>query len=494
MVRLFALVLAAATLLAAPSARADQFERARAQIEYVMRLHHIPSITVAVAHQGKIVWEESFGWADIEKKIRATPHTTYSLASISKPITATALMMLVERGAIELDRPIDEYLGSQKVSVRSGSAHDATVRRVASHTAGLPLHVQFFYDDENVARPSQDETIRRYATIVDEPGERFVYSNIGYGLLEWSIEHVSGTSYAEFLENELFSPLGLGSASVNQRDTAENPIASRYWLNTVRLPLYESDQRGGGGVLMSAHDLVRFGMFHLHGRIDGQRRSPLRKSTLDAMQETTHLKDGSPSGYGIGWFVGEQHGLRRINHNGGMAGVASVLSIYPEAQAVVVVLANGVSVTGAVHFLERDIVHALLPETIRHDHGFTPQPDLAGLWKGHAHTYAGEFPVEIDIRANGSIFARIGTNPLQEVVSVKLDPKTSFLELDELIGALDTPDAARYLGKLQLSLKHRTPDTLSGSISSNATERLADRMGSALSYWVELKREARNPH
>jgi hypothetical protein len=160
----------------------------------------------------------------------------------------------------------------------------------------------------------------------------------------------------------------------------------------------------------------------------------------------------------------------------------------------VVVLANGVSVTGAVHFLERDIVHALLPETIRRDHGFTPQPDLVGLWKGHANTYAGEFPVEIDIRKNGSIFASIGTNPLQEVVSVKLDPKTSFLELDELIGTIDTPDAARYVGKLQLSLKHRTPGALSGSISSNATERLADRMGSALSYWVELKRQTRNPH
>lgn len=494
MVRLFVLVLAAATALTAPSARADQFDRARAQIEYVMRLHHIPSVTVAVAHQGKIVWEESFGWADIEKKIPATPHTTYSLASISKPITATALMLLVERGAIELDEPIDEYLGSQKITVRAGSAREATVRRVASHTAGLPLHVQFFYDDENVARPSKDETIRRYATIVDEPGERFVYSNIGYGLLEWSIEHVSGISYAEFLENELFRPLGLGSASVNQRDTANDAIASRYWFSTVRLPFYESDQRGGGDVLMSAHDLVRFGMFHLHGRIDGQRGSPLLKSTIESMQEMTRLKDGSPSGYGIGWFIGEQHGLRRINHNGGMAGVASVLSIYPEAEAVVVVLANGVTATGAVHFLERDIVHALLPDTIRHDHGFRPRPDLVGLWKGRANTYAGELPVEIDIRNNGSVFARIGANPLQEVVNVKLDPKTSFLELDDLIGTLDTPDAARYVGKLQLSLKHRKPDTLSGSISSNATERLADRMGSALSYWVELKRETRNSH
>jgi hypothetical protein len=97
--------------------------------------------------------------------------------------------------------------------------------------------------------------------------------------------------------------------------------------------------------------------------------------------------------------------------------------------------------------------------------------------------------VELDIRANGSVFARIGANPLQEVVNVKLDAKTSFLDLDDLIGTIDTPDASRYPGKLQLSLKPRG-SALSGSISSNSTERLADRMGNALSYWIELhKRE-----
>lgn len=488
MVPVLSRCLAVALLVATPLAHADRFDRARAQIEYVMRLHHVPSITVAVAHRGEIVWEESFGWADLEKKIPASPHTPYSLASISKPITATALMMLVERGAIDLDEPIDEYLGSQKVTVRAGRASDVTVRRVASHTAGLPLHAQFFYGDENVVRPSKDETIRRYATVVDEPGERFVYSNIGYGLLEWSIEQGSGKPYAKFLQEELFDPLGLESAFVNDRATAENRAAARYWLNTIRLPFYDFDQLGGGGIFMSAHDLVRFGMFHLDGQIKGQRAAPLDKRTIASMHEVARLKDGSPIGYGIGWFIGEEHGLKRINHNGGMAGVASVLSIYPEAEAVIVVLANGVTTNGAVHFLENDIVHDLLPDTIRHDHGFKPPADLVGRWEGHASTYAGQVAIELDIRDNGRVFARIGENPLQEVITVKLDSKTSFLELDDLIGTIDTPDAARYPGKLQLSLKQRSPDTLSGSISANALERLADRMGSAVSYWVELHR------
>src|SRR5690554_3617436 len=125
MTRLIAVLIVIAT--APTAAHADQFDRSSAQIQYVMRLHQVPSITVAVAQRGEIVWEESFGWADIEKKIPTTPHTPYSLASISKPITATALMVLVERGAIDLDKPIDDYLGAQKVTVRAGSAREVTV-------------------------------------------------------------------------------------------------------------------------------------------------------------------------------------------------------------------------------------------------------------------------------------------------------------------------------------------------------------------------------
>src|SRR5688572_32186710 len=100
----------------------------------------LPSLAVAVARDGEVLWEEAFGWADRENRIAATPHTLYSLASISKPITATGLMILKERGLIDLDRPINDYLGHAKINVRVGDPAAATVRRVANHTAGLPLH------------------------------------------------------------------------------------------------------------------------------------------------------------------------------------------------------------------------------------------------------------------------------------------------------------------------------------------------------------------
>ncbi len=143
----------------------------------------VPSITVAVAQNGRIVWEEGFGWADRERRIRANEHTVYSLASISKSFTATGLMTLVQAGKIDLDAPLNEYLGTSKVRARVGDITAATVRRVANHTSGLPLHYQFFYADEPFEPPSMDETIARYGNLVTPPGEEFQYSNLGYGLL-----------------------------------------------------------------------------------------------------------------------------------------------------------------------------------------------------------------------------------------------------------------------------------------------------------------------
>src|ERR1044071_8300878 len=109
---------------------ADQFDSVRGYIQRRMTETRTPSITVAVARDGRIIWEEGFGWAGREKRVAANEHTPYSMASISKPITATGLMMLVEQKRIDLDRPINQYLGSAKLRARIGNADEATVRRV----------------------------------------------------------------------------------------------------------------------------------------------------------------------------------------------------------------------------------------------------------------------------------------------------------------------------------------------------------------------------
>src|SRR5690606_17272207 len=109
---LFTAVLVCATPFAASAQRSEQFAEARAFIERAMQESGVPSVSVAVAKDGEIVWAQGFGYADLDRRIPATPNTMYSLASISKPMTATALMQLVERGRIDLDRPANDYLGA----------------------------------------------------------------------------------------------------------------------------------------------------------------------------------------------------------------------------------------------------------------------------------------------------------------------------------------------------------------------------------------------
>ena len=99
---------------------------------------------------------------------------------------------------------------------------------MANHTAGLPLHYQFFYEDEPYRRPAMDETIRRYGNLVTAPGERFQYSNLGYGLLDYVTERLSGKGYADFMRQEVFLPLGLTRASVGVGPGLEPYAATRY--------------------------------------------------------------------------------------------------------------------------------------------------------------------------------------------------------------------------------------------------------------------------
>ncbi len=178
----------------------QSFDKVRTAIQARIRNEHVPSVAVAVARKGAILWEEGFGYADQEKKVPASADTLYSIASLSKPLTATGLMTLVQAEKLNLDAPINDYLGQARVRALVGNERDATVRRVANHTSGLPLHGHFFYQNERGGPPSIDETIRRYGLLVTAPGETWQYSNLGYGILGRIIEVASRKPYADFTE------------------------------------------------------------------------------------------------------------------------------------------------------------------------------------------------------------------------------------------------------------------------------------------------------
>ncbi|HEY5810432.1 MAG TPA: serine hydrolase domain-containing protein, partial [Povalibacter sp.] len=279
----------------------DRFDEVRAYIREQMAGGNVSAVSVALSQRGKVVWEEGFGWADRENRIAADEHTRYSLASISKPMTATGLMTLVQAGKVDLDRPVNDYLGSALLKARVGDAHDATVRRVANHSSGLPLHYHLFFSDEAYRKPAMDETILRYGNLVTTPGEKFEYSNLGFGVLDYVISRTSGKSYTDFMSAEVFAPLGMTRTSVGPRAGLDPNVAVRYTADSVPIPFYDSDHEGASAVYGSVHDLLRFAMFHMKDRLPDQKRI-LSDASLDQMQQPTFKSDDN-AGYGVSWAV-----------------------------------------------------------------------------------------------------------------------------------------------------------------------------------------------
>jgi CubicO group peptidase (beta-lactamase class C family) len=476
-------------LITGPSASsaADAFDGVRSLIQRQMTEQKVPSVAVAVARDGRIVWEEAFGWADRENRVAATPHTMYSLASISKPITATALMILKARGLIDLDRPINDYLGEAKINVRVGDPAAATVRRVANHTAGLPLHYQFFYEDEPYRAPSRDETILKYGNAITAPGERYFYSNLGYGILDYAIARASGKSYRDFMRTEVFVPLGLTHMSVDVEPAQHRQQAVRYGTDGLPIPFYEFDHPGGSAIYASAHDLARFAMFHLKAHLPDQ-KAIISDAAIDDMQKPT-ADSGNGQGYGIGWMIAEYPGGRRsVSHTGGMGGVSTSLRLFPSEKIAIVVLTNAGSHPVAGLVME-EITKTVLPDLPRRPplppvaSGFKPSAELTGTWTGQVHTPRAPVNLTLEIKTDGDVHARLGTQ-LQTLLN-RVALRDGYLT-GTMMGDIGTEDASRTPHTLGLTLKLRGSVLVGGITAMSLPGR---RVGNALTHWVELRKE-----
>lgn len=372
--------------------------------------------------------------------VGATPQTPFSLASVTKPMTAHAVMALVQKGSVELDAPISSYL---EVPL-DGDVEGATVRRVLHHTAGLPLHYQFFYHDEPFAPPPFEETIRRYGKTFWKPGTRYLYSNLGYGLLDHLIERVSERPYAAFMAEEVFGPLGMAQASIGPSEGAARPHGKGFVY-----PWYTFDHPGASAAFASVEDLLAFGRFHLNHFPE------MRQPSADV---------GPGRGYGLGWAT-DARGF--VEHSGGMGGVRTILRLVPSRDLVVAIVANGESdLTGQA---ADEMLAALAPDFPLDPGGRSRPPEaleVNGRWTGRIETYQGEVPLAVEIgegfeARGGRIFGIVD-------------------------GDVGTEDAGRRPYRLHLDLA-LIDGRLEGAATAVSTVGEDERLGNALSYRVRLE-------
>jgi CubicO group peptidase (beta-lactamase class C family) len=165
-------------------------------------------VAVAVAHNGKIVWEEGFGWANREAAVKATSRTPFNLASLTKPFTTTTLMTLVAEGKLSLDGPANNYLPKSKIVGTNGNA-DGTVRRLGAHVSGLPTMFAMFDRNEANLAPSPEVLLTRYGRLAYPPGSCFEYSNIGFAALSAIASNLTGVDIGTLMTQKVLKPLGL---------------------------------------------------------------------------------------------------------------------------------------------------------------------------------------------------------------------------------------------------------------------------------------------
>lgn len=371
--------------------------------EHVLRLvatDSLPSLIVAAYADGRLLWSEAVGKADRQHDRPATLTTPYGLGSLSKSITGTALMQLAERGMIDLDAPVNRYLGDAKVRVLVGNEAELTVRRLLAMRGGIPHYVRNYWLDESPRPPTGDELIRAYGVSVAPPGSRYEYSNLAYGVAERLIERVGGQPYPEYMAQHVFRPLGMKNARV-RRDPTDPTVAQAYHDADTALAYWFTDPGGAAALQGSLRDLIRYAHFHL--------------SWPSPISPVVPGRPDDPSfDYALGWGilnVGDGH--RILISDGNVFGATSNLQIFPRESAFAILVTNSSAATEIIGSLALQLGRVVAPEAAsRRDSLFAsddwpPAPyreetlrgveEWAGRWKGLVHTPDGGIPVTLEI-------------------------------------------------------------------------------------------------
>lgn len=316
-----------------------------------------PSVSVAVAIAGELVWAEARGYASLEEKETATVDTAYAIASVSKPITAALVAALWEKNVLDLDADVRRYVPDfpQK-------AFPITVRQLLSHQAGIRdfEFAWIFPAFTESLRNEQFDSIRESLVIFEndellfEPDTSFHYSTYGYTLISAAVEGATGQPFLESLDEHVFEPLRMDRSGA---DDGTGASASKYFVvsDDHVIPASKTNSSykwAGGGLVSSPTDLARFGAAMLRHRL-------LTETTTDIVFSPRKTRDGeiNPQRYGLGWRVGNifyGSGERQLEeapvfwHSGWGPGYISVLQLLPEQDIVVAMVANVSGENGSV--------------------------------------------------------------------------------------------------------------------------------------------------
>ena len=342
----------AALLAAALTTTAASAQDARGLVQYVDSVataaiaeHRTAGVSVAVVKNGRTIVAKGYGFADLENDVPATAETVYRIGSVTKQFTSAAIMRLAEQGKLSLDDTLQKFFPDFPTQ-----GNRVTVRHLLNHTSGIKSYTSLGPKWARGIRLdlAPDSLLALFANepFDFKPGDSYRYNNSGYFLLGMIVEKLSGKPYGQYLKDELFTPLGLGSTMycdqaplIKHRAQGYSTRPGGEFINAE--PLSMTQPYSAGALCSTVTDLVAWTQALSSGKV-------VSPASYKLMTTPVALNDGKPINYGFGLGTGTLGGHRQVSHNGGINGFVSELHHYPDDSLVTVVLTN----TGALTAIE----------------------------------------------------------------------------------------------------------------------------------------------
>ena len=346
--RQMSLCIALFTVLGVFEARAQSLDAALSAERDKLKA---PAVSVAIMEKEKTVYARAFGLADVEQGVAATPETRFRMASVAKPLTATAVMQLVERGAIDLDAPIQ-----QDRAAFPRKSWPVTARQLLAHTAGIRHYTKRGESTGTEHFFTITDSLKLFANdpLLFEPGTKHSYTTYGYSVLGCAIEGAAGMPYGDYMRTRVFEPAGMTHTTLDDVYLVIPQRARGYFLldqasfdslppagkaiarvgGVFHASLHDTSMKiPGGGLVSTPSDLMKFAAALLQGRL-------LKPDTLKAMWTEQKTSDGQATGYALGWGVRTSGGRMVVSHSGNQAGAASLFSIDTTNHLALAVMSN----------------------------------------------------------------------------------------------------------------------------------------------------------
>lgn len=311
----------------------------------LMEYYDIPGVAVGLVQDGKPLWSAGFGYTDRLQAAPVTSQTYFRAESMTKSLTAWAVMRLVDKEKINLNDPVTDHLTRWKFPESEFDIGEITIGHLLSHRAGMRFSIFSGVDMGDFGLSSADILERladKKTLLVQPPGEKFIYSNPGYVVLELLIEEVSGISYPEFVQQELFFPLGMNRSGFMQTTEIERYAVTGYLFDGQPVPLTPEPIHAHGGLYTTVDDFLKFVAENAAGN---QNYAVLSRDAVHRMHTpeiaTTGLYALGSDSSGLGHFTETLDGGQKlISHGGQGSGWLSYYYIIPETGDGLVIFTN----------------------------------------------------------------------------------------------------------------------------------------------------------